>query len=113
MLGVRLLELPPAEDSGPGPRHLQRTVAAVDSVYRKLPLPDTCLRRAVVCSLLLGVERTSVAIGVGKSGAGIRAHAWLETPWGAVDVGPWSPPHPGVPTQRLKPVAHHDRGCHS
>ena len=111
LLKISMLELPSSRIPAPPPRRLRLTVAAVDSVYRRLPVPDSCLRRAIVCSVLLGVRQTSVVVGVGRGSVGIQAHAWIDTASGAVDVGPWSEPsQQRVASRRLRRVRSNSKG---
>lgn len=53
------------------------TSRAVDRTARWLPLPNTCLRRALALGWLLRDLRPALRIGV-KSTAPFRAHAWIE-----------------------------------
>jgi Transglutaminase-like superfamily len=55
-----------------------RRMIAVDSVMRRWPLGDTCLRRALVLAVLLRQHETVLRIGVAKADHQVKAHAWLE-----------------------------------
>jgi Transglutaminase-like superfamily len=65
----RLMELPGV---------VVRRMIAVDSVMKRWPLGDTCLRRALVLATLLWRHKTVLRIGVAKVDHKVKAHAWLE-----------------------------------
>lgn len=66
-----------------------RVAALVDQVYRRYPLPDTCLRRALVAGKLLGDQRPELVLGV-RTSPRFEAHAWLKVGGGILD---WSDRH--------------------
>ena len=56
---------------------VRTTSRAVDRTARCLPLPNTCLRRALALGWLLRDLRPALRIGVNNT-APFRAHAWLD-----------------------------------
>lgn len=69
--------------------HLARRIAQAS---RFSPVPTTCLSEALVAKALLARHGHSgeLIIGVQKTGAGFRAHAWVECP-GDVIIGNAAP----------------------
>lgn len=63
-----------------------RVHADVAKVYTWLPLPDTCLRRALTAGFRLRSEKPQLVIGIRKSHH-LDAHAWLVTRGAVID---WS-----------------------
>lgn len=65
----------------PKPEHTTRRVLSIHDqvalVYARLPLPDTCLRRALTAGFRLRRFKPRLVLGVKKSGS-LAAHAWLE-----------------------------------
>jgi hypothetical protein len=60
------------------------SIEAIDRAYRLLPIPATCLRRALLEYWLLRRSGIIVEFVIGvKRGAEIEAHAWVES-----DLGP-------------------------
>lgn len=58
-------------------RSIRTTTRAVERAARWLPLPNTCLRRALALGWLLRELRPRLSIGVTME-RGFEAHAWLE-----------------------------------
>lgn len=50
---------------------------AVDRAYRKLSLPNSCLRRALTLGALLRQYGPALKLGVRRAGETLDAHAWL------------------------------------
>jgi Transglutaminase-like superfamily len=89
LLGVRLG--PTADDAvtrtNPGLDARVSSIATeVARVYTSLPLPDTCLRRALTAGFRLRHLQPRLVLGVRK-GAAFRAHAWLEVGGQVLDWG--------------------------
>ncbi len=57
-------------------------LANVDSIMRRWPFGDTCLRRSLILGKLLAGFNPKLLIGVGTQDSKILAHAWIES-----DVG--------------------------
>lgn len=60
---------------------VQRIVALMDAAERRVPVPVTCLTRALALGWILrrrGLP-TTLRIGVRRSGGRLSAHAWLES----------------------------------
>lgn len=68
---------------------IARVAWHVDDLYRRLPLPDSCLRRALVAGRLLSAFEPTLVLGVRKSPT-FEAHAWLEV---AGEILDWSHRH--------------------
>lgn len=92
LLGVRSpaedmpeLDWPTAQQPQEFPRLIEEHRLAVQRVYRKLPLPDTCLRRALTLGHLLRNRKPILKIGVNKGANGLNAHAWLILEEGVLD----------------------------
>jgi hypothetical protein len=68
---------------------VRRVARHVDYVYRRFPLPDTCLRRALVAGRLLTEHRPELVLGV-RTAPHFEAHAWLTVAGGILD---WSYRH--------------------
>ena len=58
-------------------RRIRANARAVERAARWLPVPNTCLRRALALGWLLRDLRPTLRIGVSKE-RGFEAHAWLE-----------------------------------
>ena len=59
------------------------------AVLRRGPVPDTCLRRALLLGHRWAVLSPTLAIGVRETEGGIAAHAWLRID--GVDLDPTAP----------------------
>ncbi len=64
-------------------RRIRANARAVERAARWLPVPNTCLRRALALGWLLRDLRPTLRIGVSKE-RGFEAHAWLEIERAAV-----------------------------
>lgn len=64
----------PSITAGSLPRE---AVEAVDAVLRRVPLPGTCLRRALAVGVMLRETNPVLHVGVRPTPDGLRAHAWL------------------------------------
>lgn len=73
---------------GLGPEAL-RVAWRLDQLYHQYPLPDTCLRRALVAGRLLVEQRPELIVGV-RTAPHFEAHAWLKVRGGILD---WSERH--------------------
>lgn len=61
---------------------------AVELASRRMPIPFSCLERAVVCHVMFDATGASseLRLGVDKTGRQLNAHAWVERD-GAVVIG--------------------------
>ncbi|MEN9577272.1 MAG: hypothetical protein RJA70_281 [Pseudomonadota bacterium] len=59
------------------PQLRARAEQAVGRAYRKLPLPDSCLRRALTLGSLLREYHPTLCVGVRRRAEDLDAHAWL------------------------------------
>ncbi len=57
-------------------------LANVDSIMRRWPFGDTCLRRSLILGKLLADFNPKLLIGVGTQDSTILAHAWIESDLG-------------------------------
>lgn len=91
LLGIELGKgvVPPTRDSEPLVSAHASVRANVETIYTWLPLPDSCLRRALTAGFSLRAERPQLVIGVRKSHH-LDAHAWLVTRGAIID---WSDKH--------------------
>jgi hypothetical protein len=89
-LGVRFqpqrVDAPP---KGLLPRSARHVALRVDDLYGCVPLPDTCLRRALVAGYLLRQLQPELVLGV-RTTPHFEAHAWLCVAGGILD---WSNRH--------------------
>lgn len=96
LLGVEIAKGSVAGGNRPAPLdpeplapELARVRANVEKVYTRLPLPDSCLRRALTAGFSLRAERPQLVIGVKKNHQ-LDAHAWLVARGAIID---WSDKH--------------------
>lgn len=83
---VRLLEQTTVEPPSTLHPSIAHRMAIVDSVYRRWPFGDTCLRRAMVLGHRLAWLHPEIVVGARIDGGRVTAHAWVRV--SGVDLDP-------------------------
>ena len=85
LLGVPLQLEPasPHERAGAVPEaELARAARLAGAAVRRMPVPDSCLRRSLVAGHLLRRHHPSLRLGATDGPGPHRGHAWIELPSG-------------------------------
>ncbi len=79
---LRLFEntLPPVSSPPDAEAQLTAVLRISSAVFRRSPIPITCLRQSLILFWLLRRRRlsTQLRIGVARNGESVSAHSWIE-----------------------------------